>query len=77
MTEMRELKDQRQLTDIILEAEGIQYPAHKIFLAAVSKYCKAQFAGEWGRLLQNKATVHLEGLRTKTLSQMIEFAYTG
>ena len=77
MTEMRELKDRRQLTDVILEAEGIQHPAHKIVLAAVSKYCKAQFAGEWGRLLQHKATVHLEELRTKTLSQMIEFAYTG
>lgn len=77
MTEMRELKDQRQLTNVILEAEGIQHPAHKIVLAAVSKYCKTQFAGEWGRLLQHKATVHLEELWTKTLSQMIEFAYTG
>lgn len=77
MTEMREIKDQRQLTDVILEAEGIQHPAHKIVLAAVSKYCKAQLAGEWGRLSRHKATVHLEELRTKTLSQMIEFAYTG
>ena len=77
MAEMRELRDQRQLTDVTLEAEGIQHPAHKIVLAAVSKYCKAQFAGEWGRLLQHRATIRLDGLRSSTLSQMIDFAYTG
>lgn len=77
MAEMRDLRDQNQLTDVILEAEGIQHPAHKIVLAAVSKYCKAQFAGEWGRLLQHQATIHLEELRATTLSQMIDFAYTG
>ena len=77
MAEMRELRDQHQLTDVILEAEGISHPAHKIVLAAVSKYCKAQFAGEWGRLLQHQATIHLEQLRAITLSQMIDFAYTG
>ena len=77
MAEMRELRDQHQLTDVILEAEGISHPAHKIILAAVSKYCKAQFAGEWGRLLQHQATIHLEQLRAITLSQMIDFAYTG
>lgn len=77
MAEMRDLKDQQQLTDVVLEAEGIQHPAHKIVLAAVSKFCKAQFAGEWGRLLQHQATIRLEGLRATTLSQMIDFAYTG
>lgn len=77
MAEMRELRDQHQLTDVVLEAEGTQYPIHKIVLAAVSKYCKAQFAGEWGRLLQHQATIHLEELRATTLSQMIDFAYTG
>ena len=77
MTEMRELRDQHQLTDVVLEAEGNKYPAHKIVLAAVSKYCKVQFAGEWGRLLQHQATIHLEGLRATTLCQMIDFAYTG
>ena len=77
MSEMRELRDQHQLTDVVLEAEGNKYPAHKIVLAAVSKYCKVQFVGEWGLLLQHQATIHLEGLRATTLCQMIDFAYTG
>ena len=77
MAAMRELRDQNQLTDVILEAEGIQHPAHKIVLAAVSKFCKAQFAGDWGRLLQHQATIHLKDLRATALSQMIDFAYTG
>lgn len=77
MAEMRVLRDQDQLTDVVLVAEGTKYPAHKIVLAAVSGYCKAQFAGEWGRILKDKAEVHLKELRALTLSQMVDFAYTG
>lgn len=77
MGEMRQLRDQNQLVDVYFEAEGQKKPAHKIVLAAVSEYCKKQFADHWGRLLQNQATVRIEDLHFLTLSQMIDFAYTG
>lgn len=77
MGDVRSLRDQGQLTDVIFEAEGSQKSAHKIFLAAVSDYCKAQFSGAWGRQLQHPAIIHLTDIRFTTLSTMIDFAYTG
>lgn len=77
MSKMRGLRDQNQLVDVYFEAAGQKAPAHKIVLAAVSEYCEKQFAGHWGRVLESQATVHVEDLRFLTLSQMIDFAYTG
>ena len=71
------LRDQRQLIDVVFEAERREKPAHRIFLAAVSDYCKAQFSGEWGDSLAHRATIHIKDMRFLTLSQMVDFAYTG
>ena len=77
MAEMRHLRDQNLLVDIVFEAGGAKKPAHRIVLAAVSDYCKAQFAGEWGRLLGSQVSIRLKDIKFLTLSQMIDFAYTG
>lgn len=74
---MRELREHGHLIDVVFEAEGLQMKAHKIFMAAVSKYCEAQFSGEWGRLLQHQAKISITDMKFKTLSQMVDFAYTG
>lgn len=77
MAQMRILRDQDLLVDVTLEAGGQRKPAHKIVLAAVSDFCRAQFAGPWGRLLEHQATIRLEELSFRTLSRMVDFAYTG
>ena len=77
MLEMRNLRDQDSLVDVVFEAEEKTQRAHRIVLAAVSEYCKGQFSGEWGRNLQYGATVKLENFSFRTLSQMVDFAYTG
>ena len=77
MGEMRQLRDQNQLVDVYFKAEDQKKPAHRVVLSAVSEYCKKQFGGHWGRVLEHQATVHIEDLRFLTLSQMIDFAYTG
>ncbi len=77
MKEIVSLRDQRQLIDVVFEAEAREKPAHRVFLAAVSEYCKAQFSGEWGLLLARQAKVKIEDMRFTTLSQMVDFAYTG
>lgn len=78
MAEIRNLRDQQEFIDIIFEAEGERKPAHKIFMAAVSQYCRAQFMGEWGRQLQQQQKIiRLHDIRYKTLSEMVDFAYTG
>lgn len=78
MKEIQKFRQEGTFVDIIFEAEGMQKPAHKIFMAAVSRYCNRQFTGEWGRLLSERTgTIHIPDIRFKTLSQMVDFAYTG
>lgn len=77
MSAMVKLRDCGLLVDITFEAGGQRKPAHRVVLAAVSEYCKAQFAGPWGNLLEHQATVHLVDVTLFTLSQMVDFAYTG
>ncbi|XP_042336316.1 kelch-like protein 9 [Sceloporus undulatus] len=40
------LRSQNLLCDVMLEAEGASFPAHKAVLAAASSYCKMRFAGD-------------------------------
>lgn len=77
MAKIRRLRDQSQLTDVIFKAEGLEKPAHKIFLAAVSEYCEAQFLGAWGRQLEHNATIDIADMKFGTLSTMVDFAYSG
>lgn len=78
MAKIRHLRDQHEFVDVIFEAEGQCKPAHRIFMVAVSDYCKAQFAGGWGRLLKpQKIKIQLEDMTFKALSQMVDYAYTG
>jgi hypothetical protein len=78
MKEIQKFRHEGVFVDIIFQAEGMQKPAHKIFMAAVSRYCKSQFTGEWGRLLSEQTrTIHITDIKFKTLSQMVDFAYTG
>lgn len=77
MAKIRHLRDQHQFVDVIFEAEGQCKPAHRIFMVAVSDYCKAQFAGVWGRLLGPKIKIQLEDMTFMALSQMVDYAYTG
>ena len=77
LNEILNLRDKQQLIDVVFEIEGRRKPAHRIFVAAVSDYCKAQFSGEWGVSLEHGATIHIKDMRFVTLSQMVDFAYTG
>lgn len=86
MAEIRTLRDQQEFIDVVFEAEGVRKPAHKVFMVAVSRYCRAQFVGEWGRQLreqqqqeqeQEQRVIRLQDMRYKTLSEMVDFAYTG
>lgn len=78
MAKIRHLRDQNEFVDVIFEAEGQCKPAHRIFMVAVSDYCKAQFAGGWGRLLKPETIkIQLEDMTFKALSQMVDYAYTG
>lgn len=78
LAKIRHLRDQNEFVDVIFEAEGQCKPAHRIFMVALSDYCKTQFAGGWGRLLKPETIkIQLEDMTFKALSQMVDYAYTG
>ena len=78
MKQIQKFRQEGAFVDVIFQAEGRSKPAHKIFMAAVSEYCRVQFTGEWGQLLPDKTVViELEDIKFKHLSQMVDFAYTG
>ncbi|XP_058015180.1 kelch-like protein 9 [Ahaetulla prasina] len=43
---LQNLRSQNALCDVVLEAEGVSFPAHKAILAVGSGYCKMRFARE-------------------------------
>ena len=75
MSEINQLWGKRQLTDVTFKAEGKIVQAHKLVLAAVSKYCERQFTGPWSKFGANEDLIEIEGIKYSTLFQMIEFAY--
>lgn len=78
MKQIQKFREEGVFVDVIFRAEGIEKPAHKIFMAAVSEYCRAQFTGDWGQLLGDKTVViELDDIKFKALCQMVDFAYTG
>lgn len=77
ISEFRKLRDNSQLTDVVFEAEEQRKPAHKIFLAVASDYCKIQFLGAWSHHLQCGSTIEVEDMSFKTLSTLIDYAYSG
>lgn len=46
---MYELREKGKLVDVSFSAEGVTVSAHKVVLAAVSRYCSAQFSGIWSQ----------------------------
>lgn len=74
---LRDMRKKGQLVDVTFEAEGQQISANRNIMAAVSEYCRAQFLGEWGKILDSKAIIEVEGLSFTTLNHLVDFAYTG
>lgn len=77
ISEIRQLRDKNQLIDVIFEAEEQKKPAHRIFLAVASDYCRAQFSGAWGHHLDCGSTIEVKDMSFKTLSTLIDHAYSG
>ena len=73
----RRLREQGEMLDVTFEAQGTRISAHKVCLAGVSEYCKAQFSVDWGQNLGPEATIAIQDLDPSTLERIINFAYSG
>ncbi|XP_048414532.1 kelch-like protein 13 isoform X1 [Stegostoma tigrinum] len=66
---LHNLRTENILCDIILEAEGVTFPAHKVILASVSSYCKL--------LIESQHTKYIRlNVTAKGLKQVLDFIYS-
>ena len=73
---LRRLRDQGKFLDVTFLAHGgVQVSAHRLCLAGASEYCQVRFSGEWGRLLEQNATIPALDLKGLTLQRIVDFAY--
>ncbi|XP_033097091.1 kelch-like protein 2 [Anneissia japonica] len=71
---LNQFRKQNMLCDVILVAEGIEVPAHRVILAACSPYFSAMFNGELSESRAQKIT--LQEVDAKALSLLLDFVYT-
>ncbi|XP_002741594.1 kelch-like protein 10 [Saccoglossus kowalevskii] len=70
----RELRQNRQLCDIVIQVEGQEFPAHRNILSACSPYFRALFTNGMNETLLK--TVKIPGVSIRTMDQIIDYAYT-
>lgn len=68
------LRQERRMCDIILEAEGKEFPAHRTLLACSSDYFWSMFQEH--TLESGAPTVSLPALSSAGLEQVLDFIYT-
>uniref|UniRef100_A0A8C0H567 BTB domain-containing protein n=1 Tax=Chelonoidis abingdonii TaxID=106734 RepID=A0A8C0H567_CHEAB len=70
------LRSQNALCDVMLEADGVRFPAHKIILASASNYCKILFVGNTTRAGSPDANVQLKAISAGGLRNVLNFIYS-
>ncbi|CAN8004496.1 unnamed protein product, partial [Ixodes hexagonus] len=68
------LRSSGSFCDVQLCVEEVEYPCHRVVLAACSPYFKAMFSNEMAERTQNR--VVLNGVEADTLRDLLEYAYT-
>ncbi|KAH0615621.1 hypothetical protein JD844_005079 [Phrynosoma platyrhinos] len=67
------LRSQNVLCDVMLEAEGTSFPAHKAVLAAASSYCKMRFAGD---VTSHDSLIKVSSVTARGLQNVLSFVYS-
>ncbi|NWX17498.1 KLHL9 protein, partial [Aegotheles bennettii] len=70
------LRSQSALCDVMLEAEGVCFPAHKVILASASNYCKVLFLGNVAGVGGPGGSVRLEAVSAVGLRNVLNFIYS-
>lgn len=80
----KRLRSENKMFDVVFcvrekpgSGEWKEISAHKFALVAVSEYCVKHFSGPWGATLASGEKIRIEDISHKTLSCMIDFAYSG
>ncbi|KAJ8393895.1 hypothetical protein AAFF_G00056240 [Aldrovandia affinis] len=71
---MNDLRSKKMLCDVLLVAEEIEVPAHKVVLASCSPYFCAMFTGD---MSESKAQrVEIRDVDGQTLRKLVDYIYT-
>ena len=70
LKQIQKFRQEGTFADIIFQAEGRNKPAHKVFMAAVSEYCRVQFTGAWAQLPRDNKpeVINLDDIKFKTVA---------
>ncbi|XP_036404965.1 kelch-like protein 3 [Megalops cyprinoides] len=71
---MNDLRSKKMLCDVLLVAEDVEVPAHKVVLASCSPYFCAMFTGD---MSESKAQrVEIRDVDGQTLRKLVDYIYT-
>jgi hypothetical protein len=74
-TVMNDLRKKKQLSDIILCVDQLEFHAHKVVLAGCSPYLRAMFTN--GMLESEKSSVTIRDIDPQTMETLLDYMYTG
>ena len=72
---LNSMRESGTLCDIILIVEGVQFPAHKVVLAACSPYFQAMFTSSFKEKYMSRQEIH--GISSEAFSILLSFIYNG
>lgn len=73
LDQLRKMRETEHLTDVVLVAEGISYPCHRVVLAAFSPYFRAMFT--CGLRECNNKEVLLRDMPAESLALLLNYMY--
>ena len=68
------MRESGELCDVVIVAEGMRIPAHRVILASCSPYFKAMFTGEMKEKYMEEIRLH--DVRSDALQAIINFCYS-
>lgn len=73
-TSMQELRNEDKLCDITLLVQGVEIQAHKVVLAATSRYFRSMFAGDM--IESRSSSVELKDVEPDAIELLVEYSYS-
>ncbi|XP_062384016.1 kelch-like protein 6 [Sardina pilchardus] len=68
------LRSESSLTDVTLRVQGVDFPCHRVVLAAASQYFKAMFCSDLREKHEDK--ISIKGLDAETMEILVNYTYT-
>ncbi|XP_035698528.1 kelch repeat and BTB domain-containing protein 2-like [Branchiostoma floridae] len=75
LTELNEMREQAELTDVVLEVEGKSFPCHRAVLASCSRYFRTMFTSGYKEAKQER--VLIQDVSGVAMATILDYAYTG